>query len=109
MVVPRIANKNGGMKLMIFKTISGSLYELDTAQRKVRRLTGEANPQPRQGSDGEWKEYADVTDVKVGISVLIVWEFDSSNGDDQMVVARSTLTSAVAEIVSLAEPLEMVS
>ena len=40
-----------------FATESGSLYELDPANRRVRRISGERAPTPRQGTDGEWKTY----------------------------------------------------
>ena len=38
-------------------TESGSVYQVDEQNKLVRRLSGNKNPTPRQGIDGEWKEY----------------------------------------------------
>lgn len=57
---------------MIFFT-ENSEYELDTADKKIRRLFGSVNPTQRQGRDGIWKSYDVITDVVVGSSVIIIY------------------------------------
>ena len=42
---------------MIYKTETGSLYQVDEENKRVRRIEGVKAPTPRQGKDGEWKEY----------------------------------------------------
>jgi hypothetical protein len=44
---------------MTLHTVSGSTYEVDTAERKIRRLgnTGGSKPTPHTGQDGVWKGY----------------------------------------------------
>jgi hypothetical protein len=74
---------------MIFKTISGSTYELDQPNKRIRRLNGTEDPTPRQGADGEWKTFNNCTDVREGNSVLIQWEGE-----------RCTVTSIVKSISS---------
>ncbi len=56
-----------------FETISGSKYEVDREGKRIRRLSGERPPQPRQGADGDWKTYEDISPVEVGDQVVIVW------------------------------------
>ena len=58
---------------MRFTTISGSVYEVDTETKKIRRLNGKKDPSPRQGKDGEWQEYLNELTVEVGEPVWIQW------------------------------------
>jgi hypothetical protein len=58
---------------MKFTTVSGSIYEVNTDSKQVRRLNGVKDPTPRQGPDGQWRAYSDITPVKVGSSVAIFW------------------------------------
>jgi hypothetical protein len=78
-----------------FETVSGSFYEVDQDNKSVRRLIGVNDPTPRQGPDGEWREYTAITDIVPGLGVLIVWRVDEEDGEP---IARSTVTSAVKEI-----------
>ena len=82
-----------------------STYEVDTEKKLVRRMEGVFSPTPRQGEDGEWKEYHWIgypwdagappavalytTSVKGNI---IVWSVDEDTG-----AMYSTLTSDVQE------------
>lgn len=57
-----------------FETKSGSTYEVDVDGRKIRRLTGQKDPQPRQGKDGEWKPFKEVGEIELGRPVAILWD-----------------------------------
>lgn len=70
-----------------FHTLN-SAYELDMPSLKIRRLSGRFDPTPRQGSDGEWKQFQAISVRTAGQPVLIVWETVEG-------VGRSTLTSVV--------------
>lgn len=93
---------------MRFITISGSTYEVDQDNKKIRRLKGKADPTPRQGQDGVWREYINLSPIVVGQAVLIQWaaphalteEAQALLGiqDDQPVPGRMTHTSMVMEI-----------
>lgn len=69
-----------------FLTESGSIYEVDEENRRVRRLTGEHEPTPRQGPDGQWKDFLSYDDIHIGL--MFVWEFDGP-------IAKTTVTSRV--------------
>jgi hypothetical protein len=71
---------------MIFKTLSGSSYELDAAHQRVRRLSGPKDPQPRQGADGEWKAYVVIMRLSDGL-------FFDWNG-----YGNGTLTSPISDV-----------
>lgn len=64
---------------MLFTTTSGSSYELDISNKRIRRLDGKKDPQPRQGKDGEWKTYAAILPEvpRVGEGVIIFWTKDT--------------------------------
>jgi len=56
-----------------FKTVSGSVYEVNLTDKKIRRLNGSTNPTARQGKDGDWKEFANITRISIGHPVFITW------------------------------------
>jgi len=82
---------------MKFETETGSLYEIDEAANRVRRLIGVKNPTPRQGNDGEWKTYEDHSPIVIGQSVLLWWAVESG-------VGKSTVTSLVKRILEDDQP-----
>jgi len=96
---------------MRFTTQSGSIYEVDTEGKKIRRLEGKKNPTPRQGKDGEWRGYLNDLKVEVGESVLISWAAAHQLTEETLgllgiseteapppVPGRLTITSPVIEI-----------
>lgn len=76
-------------------TRSGSRYELDTASSRIRRMGGTHAATSRQGADGEWRSYEEVSPVAVGEALVVVWR---TNADG---VAECTITTPVESIVSL--------
>ena len=73
---------------MIFHT-ENSTYEVRGFA--VRRLSGRNDPTPRQGKDGEWRDFRTMTPVEVGSRVLFVWETVED-------VAKSTVTGVVMRV-----------
>jgi hypothetical protein len=51
---------------MLYKTRSGSVYQVDHEGKRVRRMIGEAAPTPHQGKDGDWKSFQDLTTLPDG-------------------------------------------
>ena len=89
---------------MKFITMSGSIYEVDVSKKQIRRLIGIDNPTPRQGKDGEWKEYFAIDDIEIGKPVLIFWNPKTTpllEGNPFSISAPSTLTSNVIEIIEV--------
>lgn len=78
---------------MIIKTFSNSLYELDTQNKRARRLHGKKDPTKLTGKDGEWKAYTFISEVIIGESLIIAWAEDV-DGYTQ----PATQTSAIVEI-----------
>lgn len=72
-----------------FETESGSSYELDEANRRIRRLSGKRPPHRSQPPDGEWKSYIAISTVHVGRRLAVSWEFDDT-----------VFTSRIARILS---------
>lgn len=63
---------------MRFTTVSGSVYEVNTDSKQIRRLNGVKDPSPRLGADGQWRGYSEITPIKVGSSVAIVWSGETA-------------------------------
>ena len=79
---------------MRFKTLN-STYEVDTIRKFIRRLEGTENPTPRQGPDGEWKQYIDIYSLGVGQSAMIVWNVVAEAEGPTL---KTTVTSEIKEI-----------
>lgn len=75
-----------------FITETGSVYELDRTKQMMRRMSGEDRPTPNQGEDGVWKPYGAITEVKVGVPVLVTWGWDDEG------ILHRTITSPVMVI-----------
>lgn len=58
-------------------TFSGSVYEIDSANKKVRRVSGTHEPTSNQGIDGEWKHYELVHHVR-NLGLVIEWNEQGS-------------------------------
>lgn len=60
-----------------------STYEVDEERKLIRRLDGVNDPTPRQGPDGEWKQYYRLTETvhlwDDGPSLWIEWD-DAGHG-----------------------------
>jgi hypothetical protein len=90
---------------MKFVTVSGSMYEVDLAEKKCRRLVGVNDPKPRQGKDGEWKTFHDIApEVPVkGSPVLFMWDpsttplLEGTPKDESAL--PGTMTSFVVDII----------
>lgn len=84
---------------MLYETQSGSIYEVDEANKKIRRLSGVNSPTPYVGKDGDWKEYHDLNINVVTGGLSIVWRIDQvedENGDYGSCF-RTTQTSRVVK------------
>lgn len=79
---------------MIVKTESGSIYEVDLRNKKIRRLHGESDATPRMGKDFEWKVY-DTLFVESGGPMMVIWDWVERG---EQVIAKCTSTSIVKSI-----------
>jgi hypothetical protein len=88
---------------MVFRTKSGSSYEIIVTEQKIRRLHGEAPGTPRQGKDGEYKRYISLFPEvpTVGKSLMIFWDpvtnplLEASDS----AASPTTITSPIVSIV----------
>jgi hypothetical protein len=75
--------------MIVFKTETGSVYQWDREQGRIRRLSGDMPPTSRVG-DG-WKTAIHVH-LEVGRSAVIVWAITDEG------ISQTTVTSFVVEI-----------
>lgn len=67
-----------------------SVYELDQAEKRIRRIEGERSPTPNQGTDGSWRAYEQLT--WIGLRLLVVY------GIDETMTLRQTMLSEIQSI-----------
>lgn len=104
-LLDKLVNAND-QPVMIIRTESGSIYEVDRKNKRVRRMTGEKNPTPKMGKDGEWKVYAELqpNPPEVGVPLLIIWEVPTTSEVKSAIAAMvevhvpTTLTSTIVAI-----------
>lgn len=68
-----------------------SLYEVDRENKRVRRLTSNHDPTPRQGPDGEWTSFEEVVGLQPGVSMVIIWSQEDA-------VPKTTRTSTIQSV-----------
>ena len=87
---------------MKFTTETGSIYEVNTDSKQIRRLNGAKDPTPRQGKDGEWRSYLTIfpSPIKVGLGVIIRWGNDTAllPGTEPGSAVPTTITSTVVSV-----------
>lgn len=81
--------------IVTFTTRSGSTYELDRDNKRIRRLEGAGAPTPHQGPDGDWRGYLAISLPEVGAYVMVIWGLA---GD----VVERTVTSDVVSVGRMA-------
>lgn len=88
-----------------FETESGSVYEVDLAERRVRRVCGKNAATRRMGTDGEWKTFVAMTPIVLGGPVMFTWRFDEGPTED-LLWGRATTTSAVQLVMEVQEEVQ---
>lgn len=84
---------------LIIETETGSLYELDNKEKRIRRMHGTKDPTPRQGKDGEWKQIKNAIQPVEGKEMIFLWRVDyGPNEYEAEIVFRTTISSRVVSI-----------
>lgn len=78
---------------MKFRTLSGSMYEVDRANMQVRRLKGETLD--TCVANGEWRKYDHIT-IMVNNPGLIVWASAIETAPNALL--PGTVTSLITQI-----------
>jgi hypothetical protein len=88
---------------MIFNT-ANSTYEVDTDNKRIRRLVGKNAATVRQGN-GEWRSYDSIhpDPIMVGESVAIFWSkdvplLDETPEEERAAAVPATITSVVMSV-----------
>lgn len=90
---------------MKFVTVTESVYEVDQEAKRIRRLSSSHDPTLRQGADGDWKPYKNLSGLEINQSVTILWGYTdqptelTASVPESCLLAKQTITSAVKEII----------
>ena len=80
---------------MTFTTASGSVYQVDTEDKRIRQIKGRTSERVNRNGNGQWVDFTEI-DVRAGRSALIVWPRDVAAIDG---CTDITVTSRVVSIV----------
>jgi len=81
-------------EVQTIKTASGSTYEHDLSNGRIRRLEGTHNPTPRQGADGDWLPYEAIHGPLKEAPLVVLWSHQHG---------RMTVTSPVVSYTNAEE------
>lgn len=59
-------------------TTRNSHYQVDEANKRIRRVWGESDTTPRFTPEGEWKPYEHITPIETFLSITVTWPDDPS-------------------------------
>jgi hypothetical protein len=81
----------------MLRTESGSVYELDQVNKRVRRLSGVRAATARQGADGAWRQYDQLgpDTPTVGLPLFFKWADESVGPAAAPGAYPGTMTSIV--------------
>lgn len=79
--------------MITFTTESGSTWEVDDAEKQVRRLEGPANTDHRR----EWRTYAIRRPIEIGKSAVFIWPELSQFEEHPNVTTTSRVTSVFVD------------
>lgn len=86
---------------MFFKTQSGTLYEVDNDNKRIRRVSNTENQPgtPRTGS-GEWRSFDSISNIEKGSQVVIIWNKKENPllPDSPNFAIPTTITNIVIEV-----------
>jgi hypothetical protein len=85
---------------MFIKTASNSVYEIDEANKKIRRLKGERDATPYFGVDGEFRAYQSINRLADN-TLLIIWGLKN----DGQIIAQTTRTTKIVKQANSIEDL----
>lgn len=83
-------------------TLTGSIYEIDEANKQVRRLSGK--DAKHRSANGEWKTYSSIYRLSNG-RMAIVWGVVSTA--EELVVQTLQTSPVVKEASSISELVEV--
>ena len=79
----------------MFIVTENSTYEIDQANKRIRKIRGDEASFPHQISDNQWKEYKDISMPRVGEPMFIVWGFQES---PEGMRTKGTMTSLIKSV-----------
>jgi hypothetical protein len=62
--------------VITIQTESGSIYELDTQNKRIRRVHGRS-PAPSRLPAADWRTYKAIGPVQEGLSLFVAWPDES--------------------------------
>ena len=81
------------------RTESGSVYDVDLDEGRIRRVHGRHGPTDTQPQDGIWRRFASLEGPEPGQPMVVYWATEAAAGAKKTSLGfRTTVVVAVREI-----------
>lgn len=80
------------------RTESGSVYDVDVAGQRIRRVHGRHGPADTQPQDGIWRRFAGIEGPEVGLPMVVYWAKEVAGASDTAYGFRTTAVESVQDV-----------
>lgn len=80
------------------RTESGSVYDVDVAGKRIRRLHGRHGPADTQPQDGIWRSFAGLEGPEPGLPMVVYWAKEAPAARATDFGFRTTAVESVQEV-----------
>jgi hypothetical protein len=86
------------------RTESGSVYDVDHAGMRIRRVHGRHGPADTQPQDGIWRSFTGLEGPTAGEPMVVYWANEAGSARETNLGFRTTEVVEVAEVAPDPEP-----
>jgi len=86
------------------RTESGSVYDVDHAGMRIRRVHGRHGPADTQPQDGIWRSFTGLEGPTAGKPMVVYWANEAGSARETNLGFRTTEVVEVAEVEPDPEP-----
>jgi hypothetical protein len=80
------------------RTESGSVYDVDHDEKRIRRVHGRHGPTDTQPQDGIWRRFSGLEGPTAGQSMIVYWATEAAGAKETDFGFRTTVVTQVTEI-----------
>ncbi len=79
------------------RTDSGSVYDVDLDQKRIRRVHGRLGPNDTRPQDGIWRNFVGLDGPEVGQTMVVYWSTQGGGTNETNLGFRTTAVLEVTE------------
>jgi hypothetical protein len=87
-------------RMLRVRTESGSVYDVDHAGMRIRRVHGRHGPADTQPQDGIWRRFSGVEGPTAGQVMVVYWAAEAAGARETTLGFRTTVVTEVSEVAT---------